>query len=342
MLYNASGIDYKVTNDSEQNMKDKVIMLVLLLIFLSLIGRLFYDKAKEETAVGIIGKIEYESLDELALFVTLENEVQLNKQGMVWMGGSSIWDHDITASINVDSGYVSDGDLSREPDYVHHYPNLYARSDAEYKSPSDGRKVCFLTFDDGPSANTLKVLDVLDEKKIKATFFVIGEEITEQNASILKEVVNRGHLIGVHTYVHDYDKIYKSVDSFLKDYDKAFQRIEEVTGVRPYIYRFPGGSYNQYLKRIRKELVAEMDRRGFTYYDWNVSGEDSVGSPTAYSIKKNISRDLNRYQCPVVLLHDGQTNPLTAKVLGGIIDYIESKGYEFDTLDHREPCQFRW
>ncbi len=338
----AYGIDYKVTNDLEQTMKDKIIMLVLLIIFLSLIGRLFYDKAEEEIAGSIIGKIEYDSLDELALFVTLENEVELNKRGMVWKEGRNIWDFDITASITVGNDYVTDGDLSREPDYVQHYPNLYAHSEAEYKSPDDGKKVCFLTFDDGPSANTLKVLDVLDEKNIKATFFVIGEEINEANASILKEVVNRGHHIGIHTYVHDYDKIYKSVDSFLKDYDKAFQRIEEVTGIRPYIYRFPGGSYNYYLKRIRKELVAEMERRGFIYYDWNVSGEDSVGSPTAYSIKKNISRDLNRYQCPVILLHDGQTNPLTAKVLGGIIDYIESKGYEFDTLNHREPCQFRW
>lgn len=342
MLYKAYVIDYKVTNESERSMKDKVIMLVLLLIFLSLVGRLFYHNTEEETTVGITGKLEYESLDELALFVTLENEVQLNKQGMVWREGSSVWDYDISASISVMDPYVSDGDLSREPDYVQHYPNLYAKEDGQYTSPEDGKKVCFLTFDDGPSANTLKVLDVLDEKNIKATFFVIGEEINEENAEILKEVVKRGHKIGMHTYVHDYDKIYKSVDSFLDDYDKAFKRIEEVTGLRPYIYRFPGGSYNYYLKKMRKELIAEMSRRGFTYYDWNVSGEDSVGSPTAYSIKKNISKDLNRYQCPVVLLHDGQSNPLTAKVLEGIIEYIESKGYEFDTLDHREPCQFRW
>jgi peptidoglycan/xylan/chitin deacetylase (PgdA/CDA1 family) len=85
-----------------------------------------------------------------------------------------------------------------------------------------------------------------------------------------------------------------------------------------------------------------MDRRGFVYYDWNVSGNDSIGSPTLYSINKNINKDLTRYQLPVVLLHDGKPNKLTAQNLSGIIDSIRGKGYSFGVLEERFPCQFRY
>jgi len=84
-----------------------------------------------------------------------------------------------------------------------------------------------------------------------------------------------------------------------------------------------------------------MERRGFTYYDWNVSADDSIGTPTSYSIKKNIAKDLEKHNYPVILMHDSVINDLTAKTLPQIIDMIKDKGYEFDTLDHRKPCQFK-
>ena len=237
-----------------------------------------------------------------------------------------------------------DVESKKTPEYANRYPNLYAIPKKEWEPAEEQGKICYLTFDDGPSKNTLQVLDVLDEYNIKAVFFVIGNEIllNEENQQILKEVSDRGHLIALHTYSHDYKKIYASVDSFLTDYEKVFNIIEEITGQRPFMYRFPGGSYNSSVKWIRKDIINEMERRGFIFYDWNVSGEDSVGYPTTYSIIKNIKKDLTRYQLPVVLLHDGQTNKVTADALRQVIEKIKEKGYEFGRLDERFPCQFSW
>ena len=83
-----------------------------------------------------------------------------------------------------------------------------------------------------------------------------------------------------------------------------------------------------------------MERRGYCYYDWNVSAEDSVGKPTSYSILANIFKDVFRYDTPVILMHDSATNALTVSMLADIIKEIKEAGYEFDTLDNRECCQF--
>lgn len=291
----------------------------MIVILLMLTIRLFGSKKTENSLSSDIN--HFQSIDELAVFVTLENEIAI---------------HNNPIGEEVES--------KKAPEYSKKYPNLYATPKTEWKSPEEMEKVCYLTFDDGPSENTLKVLDVLDEYDIKAVFFVIGSEIvlSEKNQEILKEVVNRGHLIALHTYCHDYKKIYASVDSFLADYEKVFNLVEDITGQRPYIYRFPGGSYNSSVKWIRKDIISEMERRGFIYYDWNVSGEDSIGYPTASSIVKNIKKDLTRYQLPVVLLHDGQENKITASSLKQIIEQIKENGYHFGRLDERFPCQFLW
>lgn len=300
-------------------MKERHKILVMIVILIMLILRLFLEEDAKESSLQ--ESILFESNDELAVFVALENQI-----------------------VRTEGAIGEDLGSKTTPDYVNRYPNLYATPRTEWNSAQDGVKICYLTFDDGPSANTLKVLDVLDKYNIKATFFVIGEEIelNDKNKEILKEISDRGHLIALHTYSHDYKKIYSSVDAFLADYEKVFNLIEEITGQRPYIYRFPGGSYNSSVKKIRKEIITEMERRGFIFYDWSVSGEDSVGKPTSYSILKNVKKDLTRYQLPVVLLHDGQPNKVTAKALTSIIDMIIDKGYIFGRLDDRFPCQFHW
>lgn len=303
-------------------MKEKFIIFIFLLVFLTLMGRLFLKSDDKKQAE--LHKLEFNNTEELEVFVTLENEIACNTSGIVMTTPNS--------------------DINRDPDYVNLYTNLYAEPKTEWEDHIEGQKICYLTFDDGPSSNTLSVLDTLDKANVKATFFVIGEEVaaSEENKEILREIVKRGHLIGLHTYCHTYSKIYASVNAFLTDYEKVFNLIEEVTGQRPYIYRFPGGSSNCYVKRFKKELTGEMERRGFIFYDWNVSGEDAVGAPTSYSIRKNINKDLTRYSFPVVLLHDGYSNQLTAKLLPAIIESIKNKGYSFETLEDRTPCQFKW
>lgn len=102
-----------------------------------------------------------------------------------------------------------------------------------------GKKVMYLTFDDGPSQNTEQVLDILDEHDAKATFFVTNE--FPNYVSLLKEEVRRGHVIGVHTYSHDYAEIYQSTDAYFADIEQMQAVIREQTGRATKILRFPGG-----------------------------------------------------------------------------------------------------
>ena len=81
--------------------------------------------------------------------------------------------------------------------------------------------------------------------------------MTEEGIGYLKRAVEEGHAIGMHTYCHDYKKIYASVGDFLEDYDKLRQELTELLGFAPNIFRFPGGSYCSYGKSIRKELMEE-------------------------------------------------------------------------------------
>ena len=221
------------------------------------------------------------------------------------------------------------------------YPFLYATQPVQTEHNME-EKTVFLTFDDGPSRNTEKVLDILKQYDIKATFFVIGMNLTEDGILCLKRAVEEGHVIGLHTETHDYKKLYASLSGFLSDYHKLSERLLEVLGECPALFRFPGGSYNMYAKKTKEEIAEEMERRGFVYYDWNVSGEDSVGTPTAYSIKSNIFPAVYEQKQPVILLHDSASTSLTVEVLPSIIEELQKAGYTFDTLDHREPCQFSW
>ncbi len=220
------------------------------------------------------------------------------------------------------------------------YPYLYAKgSVTEQELPE---KVVFLTFDDGPSRNTVKILDTLKQYGVSATFFVIGENLTEDGVEIAKRALEEGHMLGMHTETHRYENIYRSVDSFLQDYDKLAARFVEAFGECPAIFRFPGGSYSAYINPIKGELREELDRRGFLGYDWNVSGEDSVGTPTASSIMKNIFDTIEGQKQPIILLHDSPCSNLTAEILPEILEKLLANGYEFRTLQYREPYQFPW
>lgn len=231
----------------------------------------------------------------------------------------------------------------REEDFVSKteaYPYLYAKGSVTEQALPE--KVVFLTFDDGPSRNTIKILDTLKKYDVPATFFLIGENLTENGTEIAKRALAEGHMLGMHTETHEYDKIYRSVEAFLADYDKLAARFTEEFGECPAVFRFPGGSYSAYINPIKKELKGELERRGFLCYDWNVSGEDSVGTPTATSIKKNIFDTIEGQKLPIVLLHDSPCSNLTAEVLPEILERLIAEGYEFRTLQYRKPYQFPW
>lgn len=219
---------------------------------------------------------------------------------------------------------------------------LFSQEAVLVESTNTVEKVAFLTFDDGPSMMTETVLDTLKEEDITATFFMIGSQITEENEPILKRMVEEGHLIGIHTYTHKYKEIYASADAYIKDAEMTAERIYEVTGSEPIYYRFPWGSTNGYISPFCDEIISEMQKNGYIYYDWNVSADDSLGKPSKQKILNNIRKDYKKYNEPVILLHDSSININTAEVLHEIIDELKEEGYDFATIDKRSvPCQFK-
>lgn len=218
------------------------------------------------------------------------------------------------------------------------YPNLYA--DRDNLPVQSGQKYVYLTFDDGPSALTPKVLDLLDKYDAHATFFVVGKN-NEEYAEYLSEIVERGHTLALHSYSHNYNQIYRSVDAFLADYEKVYDWVYEETGYSPCLFRFPGGSTNG-SSYVVKNIIKEMERRGFTYYDWNVSSGDGSNLTTAENIIDNICSTVGYVDNPVVLMHDGRGKDATLAALPTVLKNLSEKGYEFRSLDQNsEPVQYR-
>lgn len=215
------------------------------------------------------------------------------------------------------------------PNYVDLYPELVAYPEGWGKV--DEEKTVYLTFDDGPSARTAEILDILQRYGVKATFFTVGQT-DEAAAEMLKRIVAEGHCLGVHSFSHDYRTIYASVEAFLADFKAQYDWIVQATGVRPQIFRFPGGSINSYSGGIYQELSAEMLRRGFTYFDWNVSGGDVVGHATAASVVTGATREIDRLRRAVVLLHDSAPRTYTVAALPAIIGAYQAAGFTFRTL----------
>lgn len=216
------------------------------------------------------------------------------------------------------------------PDYTKLYPNLYVEppTKAQYQE-----NTVYLTFDDGPSSNTKKVLDVLKEQGVKATFFVCPNKDGSDKA-LLKRIVDEGHTIGVHSLTHEYKTIYNDVPSFLKDFDAASNLIEEATGVKPDIFRFPGGSINNFNRLIYRQLITEMTRRGYTYFDWSADGGEMEDGATSKSISTTVIKQVSGKQRAIVLLHDGGGHKASAEAVERIILGLKEEGYQFDRLSN--------
>lgn len=219
------------------------------------------------------------------------------------------------------------------------YPKLMA-PEREIHQPPEGEKICYLTFDDGPSENTEEVLDILLEYDVKATFFVIGQSLNEETRPLLKRMVEEGHSIGMHANVHSYEKLYANLDSFLKDYESLYVTLKEGYGIETGLFRFPGGSACSCLNGRGKQYIREMEARGFSCFDWKSSGEDSVGNPTVASIQKNVFATALKYDTPIVLLHDSGIAGRTVEALPEIIERFYAEGYSFASLENSSSYVF--
>ncbi|WP_346890004.1 polysaccharide deacetylase family protein [Clostridium sp. UBA1056] len=205
-----------------------------------------------------------------------------------------------------------------------------------YDKSMSNKKAAHLTFDDGPSNNTLKLLDVLDKYNAKATFFVVYKEGFD---NVYKEIVNRGHVLANHTYSHNYEKIYSSAEAFIDDVETLDNKLKEITGEDPSkILRFPGGSNMGYLNGhddISQAIFEALEDRGYTYFDWNVDSSDATKMTLdKESIVKSVLDGSSNVNTANILMHDTDAKYTTLEAMPEILDGLKAQGYVFMPLNH--------
>lgn len=185
---------------------------------------------------------------------------------------------------------------------------------------SAGIRRVYLTFDDGPSSNTERILDILDQYGVKATFFVVGKE---GYADQYRRIVEDGHTLAMHSYSHKYSEMYASLDAYKADLTKLHDFLYEITGEDCNIVRFPGGSSNTISRVDMWELIRYLNEENMVYFDWNVSSGDATGGrKSAGQIAKNVLDSVGQFNNAVVLFHDASGKDSTVDALPAIIEKI--------------------
>lgn len=193
---------------------------------------------------------------------------------------------------------------------------------------TDGTKIAYLTFDDGPSINTEKILSILNQNNIKASFFLIGKN-AENNPNLVKEEVANGEVIGNHTYSHQIN--YKeSPTDFVNDLNRCNLVLKNIIGKNytSNIARFPGGSFGHRLSPFRDAAT----KAGYAFINWNDETGDSDGYDLPVPVLLN---NLHKYtigNTVVILMHDAGAKKTTVQALPQVIQYLQAKGYLFKTL----------
>lgn len=192
------------------------------------------------------------------------------------------------------------------------------------KKQDEAVKEIHLTFDDGPSAMTDDILDILKEYDVKATFFVNGRE-DEQSLAMYRRIVEEGHALGMHSYTHRYGEVYASKEAFIEDTKRLQELLEQTTGEKPVLYRFPGGSSNRVGNTDMDELIDWLEEQGIAFFDWNISSGDSTkGGLSVQQIVSNCTNTIPNHEEPVILMHDSGAKRTTVEALPLVIEKIQA------------------
>lgn len=238
---------------------------------------------------------------------------------------------------NNSGGSTDTSDPLYDPNqYADLYPDMYVTAPESYNYEEG---TIYFTFDDGPSKYTYSILEYMRKHNAKGTWFVVPSRTDSCYAS-LREIANAGHAIGVHSATHEYETIYASVEAFLADFHEAWEIVRDATGQTPEIFRFPGGSKNDFNEKTRDAIIKEMTRRGFRFYDWNVESGD-VNGASWDQMYNSIPRDCHALKRPVILMHDSANTANAVYVLDDVLRVLEGEGYKFDKINRdTEPVQF--
>lgn len=209
---------------------------------------------------------------------------------------------------------------------------------------ANGKKVAYLSFDDGPSVTvTPKILDILKKQKVKATFFIVGKEAdeNEHTRNIIKRIVKEGHAIGNHTYSHNYKYLYPnrrvSTDHVMQDIERNNKVLKSILGPEftTRMIRFPGGhmTWNSRDPQGMTALDKVLHQKDYHQVDWNVLTKDAEGkSKKAPALINQFMRSVKGREKAIILMHDTYGKEETAKALPQIIEYLKKQGYEFKVM----------
>lgn len=210
----------------------------------------------------------------------------------------------------------------------------------KYQYSNDGEKLVFLTFDDGTSTTvTPKILEILDEYEVKATFFLTGNNIArggEKAKQLVLEEFQQGHAIANHSYSHDYKILYPNrslhLKNFIGDFQKTEQMLKEIIGegFTTRVIRCPGGfmSWNNMSK-----LNDYMKEHNMVSVDWNCLSKDAEGpKKNSAQLVANVKETAAGKDIVVLLMHDTYGKEETANALPEVIRYFKENGYQFRTL----------
>lgn len=213
-----------------------------------------------------------------------------------------------------------EGEVTVETPTATPVPPVKAKRDSYYTVVRTSQPVVAMTFDDGPhKTNTPRLLDILKERNIKATFFVVGQNVAEY-PEIAKRIVDEGHEIANHTWSHAW--LTKLSDSGVRrELQKTASVIESTTGVRPTVFRPPYGALS---KRQRHWIFDEFDYPAIIWtvdpLDWKRPGVSVVTSRIVNGAKPGA----------IILAHDIHEPTITA--MPGTLDQLLAKGYRFVTV----------
>ena len=206
-------------------------------------------------------------------------------------------------------------------DYQSLFSDFYAPQ--PYHATQRQSGMIYLTFDGALSPYTNDILAILEEKQVKATFFLSGSA-DSIDAELLNAIVAAGHTIGMGSCSGDFQSLYSSVASYLTDLYQLFTYIKETTGVTPSVFRFPGGSVNSYNATLYQELIAEMIRRGFVPYDWNIDLADMNGAYSTQTVLDTTMARLSTMDRAILLL---RSDASAVELLSSLIDNLSDQHF---------------
>ena len=165
---------------------------------------------------------------------------------------------------------------------------------------------------------------------------------TDYAKKCYQRIVLEGHTLGMHSYSHNYDQIYSSLEAFKKDINKLQNYLYETTETKPFIYRFPGGSSNSCVKNI-DSYIRYINQRGWFYFDWNALSGDALNFDTsAQQLNQNILKDVRRQDVSIVLMHDLHETEHTVEALDSLIKTLKKEGYQILPItENTKPVQHK-